>query len=136
MGVLKISAAAAALASCLLVGPTSATTDRNAFTGYWMSDKGDGATEIKPCGEGLCGYIYSINQVFDDPQIRHLGIAQSVTKQDGKPLPVVGQPVQLSRTPSRIVAPPPEMGEHTDEVLAEFGCTAEEIDELRRAGAV
>jgi crotonobetainyl-CoA:carnitine CoA-transferase CaiB-like acyl-CoA transferase len=83
-----------------------------------------------------CGYIYSINQVFDDPQIRHLGIAQSVTKQDGTPLPVVGQPVQLSRTPSRMVAPPPEMGEHTDEVLAEFGCTAEEIDELRRAGAL
>jgi uncharacterized protein (DUF2147 family) len=66
MGVLKISTAAAALASCLLVGPTSATTDRNAFTGYWMSDKGDGATEIRPCGEGLCGYIYSI-LVLPDP---------------------------------------------------------------------
>jgi formyl-CoA transferase len=83
-----------------------------------------------------CGYIYSIDQVFDDPQIRHLQIAQSVAKPDGKALTVVGQPVQLSRTPSRIVAPPPELGQHTDEVLAEFGCTAEEIDALRRAGAV
>jgi formyl-CoA transferase len=82
-----------------------------------------------------CGYIYSIDQVFEDPQIRHLGIAQAVAKQDGGLLPVVGQPVQLSRTPSRIVAPPPELGEHTDEVLAEFGCTAEEIAELRRSGA-
>jgi crotonobetainyl-CoA:carnitine CoA-transferase CaiB-like acyl-CoA transferase len=82
-----------------------------------------------------CGYIYSIDQVFDDPQIRHLGIAQAATQQNGEKLPLVGQPVQLSRTPSRIVAPPPERGEHTDEVLTEFGCTAEEIAELRRAGA-
>ena len=83
-----------------------------------------------------CGYIYSIDQVFGDPQIRHLGIAQSVARQNGGELTVVGQPVQLSRTPSRIVAPPPELGEHTGEVLAEFGCSAEEIAELRRCGAV
>jgi uncharacterized protein (DUF2147 family) len=38
------------------------------FTGIWMSDKGDGATEIKPCGEQLCGYIYSILKV-PDPQL-------------------------------------------------------------------
>jgi crotonobetainyl-CoA:carnitine CoA-transferase CaiB-like acyl-CoA transferase len=82
-----------------------------------------------------CGYIYSIDQVFDDPQIRHLEIAQTIARPDGGSQTFVGQPFELSRTPTRIVAPPPELGEHTDEVLAEFGYTAEEIEELRRSGA-
>lgn len=39
--------------------------ERADFTGIWMSDKGDGATEIRACGENLCGYIYSIISVPD-----------------------------------------------------------------------
>ncbi len=55
--------------AALLVAPV-ATVHANAaeradFTGIWMSDKGDGATEIRPCGENLCGYIYSILSVPD-----------------------------------------------------------------------
>jgi crotonobetainyl-CoA:carnitine CoA-transferase CaiB-like acyl-CoA transferase len=83
-----------------------------------------------------CGPIYSIDQVFADPQVKHLGIAQSVSKKDGRSLTVVGQPVELSRTPSAIVAPPPELGEHTDEVLAEFGFAASEIAALRQAKVI
>ncbi len=83
-----------------------------------------------------CGPIYSIDQVFADPQVRHLGIAQSVSKKDGRSLTVVAQPVQLSRTPSTIVAPPPELGEHTEEVLAEFGFAASEIAALRQAKVI
>ena len=64
-----------------------------------------------------CGPIYSIDQVFADPQVKHLGIAQESVKYDGKPARLVGQPVKLSRTPSKIAARPPELGEHTDEVL-------------------
>ena len=45
---------------------------------------------------------------------------------------LVGQPVTLSRTPSKMATRPPEFGEQTDEVLAEFGFTAEEIGALRR----
>src|SRR5918997_3907257 len=63
-----------------------------------------------------CGPIYSIDQVFSDPQVEHLGIAQKVAK-NGSKLTVVGQPVALSRTPSTIAAPPPELGEQTDEML-------------------
>ena len=51
-----------------------------------------------------CGPIYSIDQMFADPQVEHLGIAQSVTKKDkSKMRPSSRQPVPLSRTPSRLV---------------------------------
>jgi len=83
-----------------------------------------------------CGPIYSIDQVFADPQVKHLGIAQSVVKPNGETLNVVGQPVELSRTPSTIAAPPPEIGEHTDDVLKEFGYGDTEIAALRNANAI
>ena len=80
-----------------------------------------------------CGPIYSIDQMFADPQVEHLGMAQPVKKQDKSTLRLVGQPVTLSRTPSKMAAPPPELGEHTDEVLKEFGFSAKEIAALRKA---
>ncbi len=83
------------------------------------------------------GPIYSIDQVFADPQVKHLGIAQPVkTKKGGKKLTLVGQPLSLSRTPSSLVAPPPGRGEHTDAVLKEFGFTKREIAALHNAKAV
>ena len=78
-----------------------------------------------------CGPIYSIDQAFEDPQVRHLGIAQ---QHDG--VAYVGQPVTLSRTPSHVAAHPPAAGEHTDEVLREFGFEAAEIARFRNQGIV
>jgi crotonobetainyl-CoA:carnitine CoA-transferase CaiB-like acyl-CoA transferase len=83
-----------------------------------------------------CGPIYSIDQMFDDPQVKHLGIAQSVTRKDKSKMRLVGQGVTLSRTPSRLVARPPELGEHTDAVLKEFGFSARDIAALHKAKAV
>jgi len=83
-----------------------------------------------------CGPIYSIDQVFADEQVKHLGIAQNATRPDGKEQVFVGQPVSLSRTPSKIVATPPAQGQHTDEVLKEFGFADQEIAELHAAKAV
>ena len=84
-----------------------------------------------------CGPIYAIDQMFADPQVKHLGIAQSVEEaRTSRRCSVVGQPFTLSRTPSKIAAPPPELGEHTDEVLKEFGFSAKEIAALRKAKAV
>lgn len=82
------------------------------------------------------GPIYNIDQVFADEQVRHLGIAQSGIKPNGEAQMFVGQPFGLSRTPSRIAAVPPEMGEHTDDVLTEFGFSGSEIAALRAAKAV
>ncbi len=78
-----------------------------------------------------CGPIYAIDEVFADPQVEHLGIAQPVGGTR-----VVGQPVELSRTPSRAASPTPAAGEHTDEVLREFGFTAAEIDAARATKAI
>jgi crotonobetainyl-CoA:carnitine CoA-transferase CaiB-like acyl-CoA transferase len=83
-----------------------------------------------------CGPIYSIDQVFADPQVRHLGIAQKVAGNGKQKLTLVGQPMSLSRTPSRLRAPPPRLGEHTDAVLKEFGFSARAIKALHKAGAV
>jgi formyl-CoA transferase len=91
------------------------------------------------------GPIYAIDQMFADPQVKHLGIAQTVagkkTKAGAKgqangALTLVGQPIALSRTPSKLVAPPPALGAHTDAVLAEFGFTKAQIAALKKAKAV
>ena len=83
-----------------------------------------------------CGPIYSIDQVYADPQVVHLGMAQPVNTRDKSRLRMARQPMSLSRTPSRFVAPPPALGEHTDAVLREFGFSAKEISALRKANAV
>jgi crotonobetainyl-CoA:carnitine CoA-transferase CaiB-like acyl-CoA transferase len=81
------------------------------------------------------GPIYSIDQVFADPQVEHLKIAQPVKKK-GKEMRLVGQAMSLSRTPSKLVSWPPELGEHTEQVLKEFGFKAGEIATLRKASAI
>ena len=83
-----------------------------------------------------CGPIYRIDEMFADPQVEHLGIVRSIKKKDGDTLRVVGQPFKLSRTPCKVAAPPPELGQHTDEVLKEFGFSAKEIAALRRANVI
>lgn len=83
-----------------------------------------------------CGPIYAIDQMFEDAQVRHLGIAQDVPNEENRQIRLVGQPITLSRTPSRMVARPPEFGEQTDEVLKEFGLSADEIAKLRDAKVV
>jgi crotonobetainyl-CoA:carnitine CoA-transferase CaiB-like acyl-CoA transferase len=82
------------------------------------------------------GPIYSIDRVFADPQVRHLGIVQGVTMKDNSQMNLIGQPVGLSRTPSRLAVRPPELGEHTDAILKEFGFKARDIAALRKAKAL
>jgi formyl-CoA transferase len=83
-----------------------------------------------------CGPIYSIDQMFADPQVVHLGIAQGVTKKDKSKMQLIGQPMLLSRTPSRLAARPPELGEHTNAILKEFGFSKKDIAALHKAKAV
>ena len=82
------------------------------------------------------GPIYNIDQVFADPQVQHLGIAQGVENAVLGPQRVIGQAVDLSRTPSAIRMATPELGEHTDEILGALGYAPEEISGLRDSGAI
>ncbi|MGX9389295.1 CaiB/BaiF CoA transferase family protein [Nitrobacteraceae bacterium UC4446_H13] len=97
-------------------------------TGEWVERLNDAGVP--------CGPIYSIDQTFADPQVRHLHMAQQVPTDDGREFELVAQPVTLSRTPSCIAARPPEFSEHTDEVLREFDFRTDEIAALKRSGAI
>jgi formyl-CoA transferase len=82
------------------------------------------------------GPIYSIDQVFADPQVEHLGITQRVEHEKLGPLDLVGQAVTLSRTPSRLVSASPEPGEHSDAILRELGYGDADIAGLRQRKVV
>ena len=86
----------------------------------------------RPLAGVPCGPIDSIDQMFDDAQVKHFGIAHDVPKDENRPIRLVGQPITLSRTPSRMAVRPPEFGEQTEEVLAEFGFGKDKIAELRQ----
>ncbi len=83
-----------------------------------------------------CGPIYNIDQVFADPQVQHLKMAQPVEHPVLGHQKVVGQAIELSRTPSEIRRATPELGEHTDEILGQLGLDQAEIDGLRASGAI
>jgi crotonobetainyl-CoA:carnitine CoA-transferase CaiB-like acyl-CoA transferase len=78
-----------------------------------------------------CGPINRMDEVFADPQVQHLGMAAPVHHGSLGEITVVNQPVKLSRTPSQIAHPTPEKGEHTEEVLKEYGYDDESIAEFR-----
>lgn len=82
------------------------------------------------------GPIYKMDEVFADPQVQHLGIAIAARHPKRGDVRIVGQPVELSRTPARLVSMTPEAGEHTDQVLHELGFGDAEIQRLRDAKVV
>jgi crotonobetainyl-CoA:carnitine CoA-transferase CaiB-like acyl-CoA transferase len=83
-----------------------------------------------------CGPIYSIDQVFADPQVRHMGIARAIEHPSRGHQELVGQAVELSRTPWELRAPAPEKGAHTDAVLAALGYDSAAIADLRERGII
>jgi crotonobetainyl-CoA:carnitine CoA-transferase CaiB-like acyl-CoA transferase len=83
-----------------------------------------------------CGPIYRMNEVFADPQVKHIGIAQPVDHPTLGRIELVGQPVTLSRTPSRLRTAAPDRGQHTGEVLRELGYDDKAIAEFRARGVV
>jgi crotonobetainyl-CoA:carnitine CoA-transferase CaiB-like acyl-CoA transferase len=101
---------------------------RTKTTSYWVEYLNERSV---PCGE-----INSIDEVFNNPQIRHLGIAQKVNSTERGEIELVGQPIDMSRTPSSLSLPAPTCGEHSDEILGNLGLDDSEISSLRAADII
>ena len=78
-----------------------------------------------------CGPINRMDEVFADPQVKHLGMAAAVQHKSLGKIEVVNQAVKLSRTPGQMTRATPEKGEHTDEVLKQYGYDDKSIAEFR-----
>jgi len=84
------------------------------------------------------GPVNTLDRVFADPQILHRGmrVAMPFPGSEKGEIEVIGNPIKLSETPVEYRRPPPRVGEHSAEVLAELGLSAEEIAALRDQGVV
>jgi formyl-CoA transferase len=83
-----------------------------------------------------CGPIYKMNEVFADPQVRHLGMAAPTHHYALGDIEIVNQGVRLSRTPFEVRSAAPDQGVHTEEVLRHYGYSSEEIAEFRRKAVI
>ncbi len=105
-----------------------------------LNDRIDALTQRKTSAEWVdalneagvpCGPIYKMNEVFADPQVKHLKMAQSVEHPTLGSIDLVGQPMFLSRTPSSLRTATPERGQHTDTILTALGYDAATIAALK-----
>ncbi len=83
-----------------------------------------------------CGPIYTVDQVFSDPQVLHLGMLLEMAHPQLGIIRMPGIPLKFSETPSVAKLPPPMLGEHTDEILQEYGHSDAEIRKLREDGVI
>jgi formyl-CoA transferase len=83
-----------------------------------------------------CGPIYSIDEVFADPQVQHLGMSKPVQHKMLGTLDVVNNAVIMGGAPEMTYRATPERGQHTSEVLAEFGYSDSEIKDLAQSGVI
>ena len=83
-----------------------------------------------------CGPIYTIDQVFADPQVKHLGMATKMKSPYVGESEVVASAINISGYDKGIRMYTPDPGEHQDEIMKSVGYTDAEIAELRKKGAI
>jgi formyl-CoA transferase len=93
---------------------------------YWIEQFNEGGV--------ASGLISDMREVFAQPQIDHLGMVKEVVSSRLGPQRLVGQPMQLERTPSTIARAAPRRGEHTEEVLLELGLSRDDLGRMKAAG--
>ena len=93
---------------------------------HWVTHFNDGGV--------ACGLINDMREVFAEPQVQHLGMVKEVVSERLGRQQLVGQPIQLERTPSTIARAAPRRGEHTEEVLRELGLGSDDLSRMKSAG--
>jgi formyl-CoA transferase len=83
-----------------------------------------------------CGPVYRMNEVFDDPQVRHLQMAKPVVHPRLGAQNLVGQPIEISDVDANIRSASPDPGQHTEEILSELGYSMDDIAALRQKSIV
>jgi crotonobetainyl-CoA:carnitine CoA-transferase CaiB-like acyl-CoA transferase len=74
--------------------------------------------------------------MFADPQVKHLKMAHPVNHPKLGDIELIGQAINMSRTPFEMRNATPEQGEHTDSVLKEFGYDASAVADFRKRGVI
>ena len=82
------------------------------------------------------GEINTIDKVFANEQVQHLGIARDMISAERGPVQVVGQPIIMSSADPSIQRPPPGKGEHSREILAEYGYSEDDINSFNDKGVI
>jgi crotonobetainyl-CoA:carnitine CoA-transferase CaiB-like acyl-CoA transferase len=80
--------------------------------------------------------INTIAEVFDNPQIKHLGIPKQISHPKMGMSNLVGNPINMSSTPPKFFRAAPLLGEHTEQVLAKLGYDIDAVKELRASGVI
>ncbi|MBL6864453.1 MAG: CoA transferase [Rhodospirillales bacterium] len=83
-----------------------------------------------------CGEINSIDQVFENPQIKHLEMVEELKLSNQNKVSLLGQPVIMSRSSSEIKLRSPESGEHNKQILEEIGYSKEEITDFYKSNII
>lgn len=96
--------------------------------GYWLPRLDANAIPNAP--------INTIHEVFDNPQIKHLGIPKQIEHPKMGVSNLVGSPINMSGTPPKFFRPAPLLGENTEEILAKLGYDGNAVKELRASGVI
>ena len=84
-----------------------------------------------------CGPVNELHEVFSDPQVRERGMVTHMHHPRRGAMPMLANPIRLSGTPVQYRMPPPDLGQHTDEVLAQLpGYDATRLQQLRDDGVI
>ena len=83
-----------------------------------------------------CAPLNTLEEVFQDPQVREYGFPIEVEHPKMGKMRMLGSAIELSRTPPKIKSAPPILGEHTEEILREFGHDENTIGRLKSAGII
>lgn len=80
--------------------------------------------------------VNNMEEAFNDPQLVHRKMLMSVDHALEGNVPQLGFPIKLSSTPCKIATPPPQLGEHTEQVLAGLGYSKEDIEAFGKANVI